>query len=276
MLTPSQATQYAYHFLEARAQSERLRPFPGKAKISIADAYLIARHIQAIRIAEGEVQLGRKIGFANNTLWEKYGKNEAIKGPIWTPVFNTTVRYLEVHHTLQSLQGAVQPRLGAEIIFKLATTPAPDASVEELADSLEWMAHGVEIVVSPFPNWRFDTTDAIAAFGLHGALLIGEPHQLASSTRHHLGSVLANTSVSLSCDGTLLSAGFGKNLLESPLHALWHLQQLLKSQPETTTLQAGEIVSTGTWNDPQAIAPGQTWSSAFSGAALAGLSMSFV
>jgi len=60
------------------------------------------------------------------------------------------------------------------------------------------------------------------------------------------------------------------------LHALWHLQQLLKSQPETTTLQAGEIVSTGTWSDPCPIAAGQTWSSAFSGATLAGLSVSFV
>ena len=276
MLTPSQVTQYADDFMTARAQSTRCRPFLKAAKVSKVDAYAIAGQIQARRLAAGEVQLGRKIGFANNTLWEKYGKNEPIQGPIWTPLFDSTVRYLEVQHTVQSLQGAVQPRLAPEIIFKLATTPAPDAGLDELADSLEWMAHGLEIVVCPFPNWRFNTVDAIAAFGLHGTLLIGEPHQLASSTRHQLASVLANTTVSLSCNDSLLSAGFGSNLLESPLHALWHLQQLLTSQPETTTLQAGEIVSTGTWTDPYPIASGQTWSSAFSGASLAGLSVSFV
>ena len=276
MLTPSQVSQYADYFIEARAHSRRLRVFPQMAKISMADAYAIALKIQALRLAAGEVQLGRKIGFANNTIWEKYGKNAPIQGPIWTPLFDSTVRYLDVQHTLQSLLGAVQPRLAPQIIFKLGSTPAVDATMDELADSLEWMAHGVEVVVCPFPNWQLNTVDAIAAFGMHGTLLIGEPHQLASSTRHQLGSVLANTTVSLSCDDTLVTAGFGSNLLESPLHALWHLQQLLKSQPETTTVQAGEIVSTGTWSDPCPIAAGQTWSSAFSGATLAGLSVSFV
>ncbi|PRC91582.1 2-keto-4-pentenoate hydratase [Solimicrobium silvestre] len=276
MLSPAQADQYATQFLEAREQAKQMRPFPANAKISVEDAYFIARQIQAQRLAAGEVQIGRKIAFANQTLLKKYGRNAPIQGLVWTPLFSSTVRYLEETHVVQSLTGAVQPRLAPEIIFKLGTTPAPDASLTELADCLEWMAHGMEIVVCPFPRWEFNTADAIAAFGFHGSLLIGEPHQLASTTRHNLGGILGNTAVSLSCDSTLLSAGFGSNLLESPLHALWHLQQLLKNQPESTTLQAGEIVCTGTWTDLPQIKAGQTWSSAFSGASLAGLSISFV
>ena len=54
------------------------------------------------------------------------------------------------------------------------------------------------------------------------------------------------------------------------------LQQLLKDQPDTPTLQAGEIISTGTWTDLTPVKSGQTWSSAFSGASLAGLSVSFI
>ena len=276
MLTPTQVTTYADQFLEARAKSTTLRPFPANAKISFADAYQIAREIQAKRIAAGEEQVGRKIGFANHALWNKYGRNAPIHELIWTPLFSSTIRFMDQTHGVQSLAGALQPRLTPELIFKIGQTPSPDATVEEIADCLEWMAHGFEIVVCPFPKWEFNIADAIAAFALHGAFLIGEPHQLASTSRHNLGSILANTSVSLSCDSTLLSAGFGSDFIESPLHAIWHLQQLLKDQPDTPTLQAGEIISTGTWTDLTPVKSGQTWSSAFSGASLAGLSVSFI
>jgi 2-keto-4-pentenoate hydratase len=276
MLTLAEANFYADQLLDARAQSAQCKPFPISAQIDLDDAYFIARQIQAKRIANGEQLIGRKIAFANHNLLNKYGKHAPIQGLIWSPLFSSTVRYLDQSFGVQSLAGAVQPRLAPEIIFKLHSTPSPDATLDELSDCLEWMGHGVEIVVCPFPNWEFDTADAIAAFAFHGALLIGEPHQLSSTSRHHLGSILGNTSISLSCDSTLLSAGFGSDLLESPLHALWHLQQLLKTQPGSTTLQAGEIISTGTWTDLPFIRAGQTWSTAFSGASLAGLSISFV
>ena len=276
MLTLNQATTYADQILEASANTIKRRPFPASAKISTEDAYLITRQIQSKRIANGEIQVGRKIGFANHTLWNKYGKTAPIQELIWTPLFSSTMRFMDNTHGIQSLSGALQPRLAPELIFKLAQTPGIDASVEEIADCLEWMAHGFEIVVCPFPRWEFNIADAIATFALHGAFLMGEPHQLASTTRHNLGSILANTSVSLSCDSTLLSAGFGSDFLESPIHAIWHLQQVLKNQPDTQTLQAGEIISTGTWTDLTPVKVGQTWSSAFSGASLAGLSVSFV
>ena len=275
MLTPTQADVYAEKLLAARAGATLCEPFPDSAAINLDDAYLIARRIQEKRIQEGERLIGRKIAFANHALLKKYGRIAPTQGMIWTPLFDSTVRFMDQNFGVQSLQGAVQPRLAPEIIFKIGSTPKPDATLDELSDCLEWMAHGLEIVVCPFPDWKFDTADAIAAFALHGALLIGEPHQLSSTARHHLGSILANTSVSLSCDSTLLSAGYGSDVTESPLHALWHLQQLLKDQPGSTTLQAGEIISTGTWTDLPFIQPGQTWSTAFSGATLAGLSIGF-
>lgn len=276
MLSPAQIDHYAAQLLAARGAGKSVRPFPANAKITEQDAYLIARRIEAKRIARGEVVVGRKIGFANQRILSKYGRNSPIKGLIWTPLFSNTVRYMENTYGIQSLRGAMQPRLAPEIIFKLRTTPTRNATVLDIANCLEWMAHGMEVVVCPFPNWEFNMEDAIAAFGLHGALLIGEPHQLASTTRHHLGNILKNTTLSLSCNDTLISAGFGSDLLESPLHAVWHLQQLLKHQPETTTLQAGEIISTGTWTDLPTICAGQTWISAFSGANLTGIAVSFV
>ncbi|MFZ6844073.1 2-keto-4-pentenoate hydratase [Undibacterium sp. RuTC16W] len=275
MLMSSQADRYARQFLEARASAQTLAPISSHSELSIADAYDISKSLDNIRIAEGETPVGRKLGFTNRTLWPKYGEKEAIHAPIWTTLFDTTVRYLDGAHVNQSLTGAVQPRVEPEVVFKLGRTPAIDASLDELADCLEWMAHGLEIVVSPYPDWKFEAADAIAALGLHGTLLIGEPRMLSSASRHHLGDMLANASVSLSCDGSLLGAGFGSNVLDSPLHAIWHLHQLLKTQPQFSPLRAGEIITTGTWTDAYPVSPGQTWFTAFSGITLAGLSVSF-
>lgn len=281
MLMSAQASRYAHQLLAARSASQKITPltFENPA-LSLKDGYEIAKTIMDVRIAQGEVPVGRKIGFTNRTIWPRYGVEHPIDKPIWGPMFNTTLRYAINNHGIQSLVGAVQPRIEPEIVFKLASAPGPDATIETIAECIEWMAHGFEIVVCPFPDWKFNAVDAVAAFGLHGSLIIGEPKVLSGGTRRNLAAVLANSSVSLSLiEGdsfTLRAAGFGSNVLDSPVHALWHLHQLLLSLPQFPPLAAGEIISTGTMTDAYPIEAGQTWTTAFSGVALPGLTISFV
>lgn len=276
MLMSTQANRYAHQLLNARARAQLIPPLSANAPLSIADGYDVVKSIIDIRTAQGETMIGRKIGFTNRKIWSKYGVEEPIHNPIWTPMFDTTVRFTEDNRGVQSLRGALQPRIGPELVFKLGETPAPDANMEELAECIEWMAHAFEIVVCPFPNWKFEMADSIAAFGLHGSLIVGEPKVLSSASRRNLGEVLANASLSLSCGDELRSAGFGSDVFGSPMHALWHLHRLLQTQPQFAPLSAGEIVTTGTWTDVCPIAPGQTWMSAFSGVSLPGMTVSFV
>ena len=281
MLLSAQSNRYAHQLLAARSNSQKIASLSSdNPALSLKDGYDIAKTILDVRIAQGEIPVGRKIGFTNRTIWPRYGVTHPIDRPIWGQMFDTTVRYTEDNHGLQSLDGAVQPRIEPEIVFKLAKAPAPDATIESIAECIEWMAHGFEIVVCPFPDWKFNAVDAIAAFGLHGSLIIGEPKMLSGATRRNLAAVLANASVSLSLiEGdsfTLRAAGFGSNVLDSPVHALWHLHQLLLSQPQFAPLSAGEIVSTGTLTDAYPIEPGHTWTTAFSGVSLPGLTVSFV
>jgi 2-keto-4-pentenoate hydratase len=280
MLLSAQAARHAHRLLAARADSALIAPLSAQEDLKIADAYDIAKNIMDIRIAQGETMVGRKIGFTNRAIWDRYGVKEPINRPIWAPVFDTTVRYATDNHGRQSLTGAQQPRLEPEIIFKLGETPRPNATVEQMAEAIEWMAHGFEIVVSPFPDWKFEAADAIAAFGLHGTLIIGEPKVLSPGSRRNIATVLGMASVSLSCaeeDSVVLrGAGFGSDVLDSPVHALWNLHQVLQAQPQFPPLGAGEIIATGTWTDAYPIAPGQTWISAFSGLPLEGLTVAFV
>jgi len=280
MLLSSQTNRYAHQLLEARNKGKSLPSLSSRAPLSVADAYEIAKTISDIRVAHGEIMVGRKIGFANTKYHARHGLVSHVSAPTWSPLFNTTVRYVDDNHGVQSLAGALQPRIQPEIVFKLATVPDPHASIHGLMDCIEWMAHGLEIVTCPYPDWQFEMPDAIAAFGLHGALLIGEPKSLSQASRHHLVQVLADSSVSLSRsegdDVTLCAAGFGSDVMGSPVFALKRLHRLLVSHPEFAQLAAGEIICTGAWAEAFPVLPGQTWMTAFSGVSLPGLTISFV
>lgn len=276
MLMSTQANRYAHQLLDSRASAETMPPLSSQSSLTIADSYDVAKCIMDIRIAQGEAMVGRKIGFANRRIWSKYGVEEPIRTPIWTPLFDSTIRYADDNRGIQSLHGALQPRLGPEVVFKLNQTPAPDASITELAECIEWMAHAFEIVICPFPDWKFELADSIAAFGMHGSLIVGEPKVLSAASRRNLGEVLAHASLSLSCGDELRSAGFGSDVLGSPLHAVWHLHEMLKAQLQFPPLHAGEIIATGTWTDVCPLTPGETWTSAFSGVSLPGMTISFV
>ena len=120
MLVASQASRIAHQLLDARAASQQL-PLPsGQTPLSIADAYDIARNILDIRIAQGEVMVGRKLGFTNRTLWPKYGEREPIHAPMWGPIFDTTVRYANDNSGVQSLTGAMQPRIEPEVVSNVS------------------------------------------------------------------------------------------------------------------------------------------------------------
>ncbi len=282
MLMTTQTIRYAHKLLDARTRGKPLAPLSASMPLSVADAYEIARIATDIRIAHGENPVGRKIGFANRKLHGMQGHAADAGAPSWSPLFDSTVRQVEGNHGVQSLAGALQPRLQPEIVFRLAAAPPPHADLDTLADCIEWMAHGIEIVVCPYQGHDFGIADAIAAFGLHGILLLGEPTSLPQAARHYLGSTLGAASVSLSRDDgdgegyVLCAAGFGCDVLGNPVFALKRLQCLLATQPQSPPLAAGEIVCTGAWAEAAPVRPGQTWITAFSGVSLPGLTISFV
>ena len=280
MLSTLLASRFAQELLEARAHAQLLPLLSSSNYMSEEDGYQITQKIMALRLARGERLIGRKIEFSNRKVWQCFGVDEALHGPIWTPLFASTVRQAHDNAGVQSLDGAVQPRIEPHIVFGLAATPHPDADLDALTDCIDWMAHAVEIAVCPFPDWKFNAADAIAAFGLHGTLIIGERRNLNKVARHNLASLLAAASVSLSCDAdesfTLRAAGFGMDVFGSPVHALLQLHRHLCAEPQFPALTAGEIVATGSWTNPFSVAAGQTWTTAFSGLDLPGISIMFV
>ena len=88
----------------------------------------------------------------------------------------------------------------------------------ELLDCIDWVALGYEIVQSIFPGWKFAASDTIAANALHGALLVGKRHAIASHKNAWLHE-LASFRVELYCGEKLRQTGGGALVLDSPLRA---------------------------------------------------------
>ena len=129
---------------------------------SVADAYRVADEIRRLRIARGEVPLGYKIGFTNRGIWARYG----VFGPIWGPVWSTTVERVDNAEASVSLAQFCEPRLEPEIMFGFARTPEAGQGLRALLDCIEWIAHGYEIVDTHFAGWRFAAADTVADFAL--------------------------------------------------------------------------------------------------------------
>jgi len=219
----------------------------------------------------GELPVGRKIGFTNRTIWPEYN----VYAPIWGYVYDRTVHDLAEITEMFSLKGLAEPRIEPEIVFKLAVAPAPGMDERTLLAGLDWFAHGFELVQSIFPGWQFTAPDTVAAFGLHGALLIGPRHSIGA----HAGDwprTLSTFEIDLKRDGTAVDHGIAANVLGGPVSALRHLIDLLARDETNPPLAAGEIVTTGTLTRALPVAPGQTWTTELSGLALDGIRVRFV
>jgi 2-keto-4-pentenoate hydratase len=259
--------------LTAAFTSQRpLPPFSGRiAGFDTAAGYALLRRRHQQRLAAGARRVGCKIGFTNRGIWPLYGVYE----PIWGAMYDQTVQHLPGGHGTLSLRGLFEPRIEPEIVLHLASAPQPGEGPAQLLQRVDRVAHGFEIVQSPFPGWKFGTGDAVAAGSLHGALALGPSVPTAQLAVDPLAA-LSSFTIRLSCDGDLRAQGVGANVLDGPLHALAHLVQVLLSGPADERLQAGDWVSTGTLTDAWPVQPGQEWRTVLEGIGLPDLALRFV
>ena len=271
-VTPPDVAAMATRLIDAYDRAATLAPISaGAPAFDVAQAYDVLAEIERRRVAQGWRAVGRKIGFTNRTIWARYG----VYQPMWAHVFAHTVHFAPTGSAALPLAAFVQPRIEPEVVFKLhAPPPATDDALAILA-CIEWIAPGFEIVQSHFPDWKFTAADCTAAFGLHGALVVGPPVALTAANRATVADALPAFSLQLRRGGELIDTGMGANVLGSPAQALAHLVRVLATQPRSPPLAAGEIVTTGTITDAWPVKPGQTWTSDYGTLGLAGLTLSF-
>lgn len=237
--------------------------------LDLPTAYKIAEAVRVKRMARDGVSVGRKIGFTNHLMWERY----EVKAPIWGHMYESTVREI-MDDAEVSLEGFPEPKIEPEIVFGIATAPSPGMAEEELLSCLEWVALGFELVSSIYAGWQFKAADAVAAYGVHFALRTGDRVPVKES--HDWIAPLADFQVDLFRDGGFVASGSGADVLGSPLSALRHLNDLLADPAFGPPLAVGEIVTTGTLTPAMTAGPGEEWRAEPRGIGLRPLSIRLV
>ena len=239
----------------------QIEPFSKRyTDFDLAVAYDVVALVRDRRKDRGENAVGRKIGFTNRSIWGALG----ISAPIWNYVFDRTVTHVPGNQASIGLHAMPEPRIEPELVLHLSSAPFPGMTTDELIQCLDWVAPGFEVVYSIYPNWSFTAADAAAAYGVHGALFIGEKLHLASA-RTGAASELSRFRLLLENDKGVSRQGHAENVLGGPLQALMFLVEEIGRFPVCEPLRAGELVTTGTLTEAMPARVGETWCVRFEG-----------
>lgn len=258
--------QIANKLHEAINSRQQIQPLSQtNISLSNSDAYAVSRRLCELRQWE---PYGRKIGFTNRRIWPIYGVDQ----PIWGSMSRSSIHYAGNGRSSVKFSDYCEPRIEPEIVVCFGSKPPQHANEEQIVNNIAWVAPGLEIVDSVYPDWKFTIPDAIAAGGLHGHLIIGEK----VSVTDDLIQQLFDQKVTLSCDSKVIEKGYGSNVLDGPISALKHLLDGISYEPSEIPLKAGEIVTTGTLTDAKPIRVGQTWSGDYTGIISSSLSVGII
>ena len=254
----------------ASQQIISVAPSARGAGFDLAAAYEVEAELARLRRASGRTTIGRKVGFANKALWRVLKLDTLV----WAHMYDDTVHYAEGGSASISLGRMCSPKIEPETVFKLKKAPGPDdREPATVLEAVEWLALGFELIDCVFADWKFQPADFVAAYGLHAALVVGEPRQVEPAFIPTLVEELPRFTVKLLKDGELIEEGSGRNSLRSPALCLGELASAILQQPTAEPLAGGELVSSGTLTNSYPIAPGETWKAVVDGLPLPDLTL---
>jgi 2-keto-4-pentenoate hydratase len=239
-------------------------PLSARPNFDMAAAYALEAEFVRLRQETGRTTVGLKVGYANKAMWRAL-KLETL---VWAHMYDDTVHYTDDNNARISLDRMVAPKIEPEIVFRMKTPLNGSTDPAAILETVEWLAPGFEIIDCPFPDWKFQPTDFVAAFGLHRALIVGKPLRVTPDLISSLAAQLPVFSLRLSKNGQVVEEGSGKNSLKSPALCLGELARGVYLSP-------GDLVSSGTLTTPTPIARGEEWTTEVAGLDLQSLTATF-
>ena len=227
--------------------------------IDLDTAYAVEGAIAQARRSSGHQTAGWKVGYANRATLRALSLDTLV----WAHVYDDTVRYADWNDAKLSIASMLSPKIEPAVVFKLAKTPASTDPVAVL-EATEWYALGFEIIDCVFPDWAFQPADFVAARGLHSALVIGEPVYVEPEDIAQLVTDMAAFTLRLLRNNAMVEEGAAQNAFESPVLCVAELGEALRRRGGET-LQAGDVISTGTLTTSLPIAAGEVWIASLSG-----------
>ncbi len=217
-------------------------------------AYAVQQGLVQSRLAGGVTVVGRKIGATSKAVQDQLGVDQ--------PDFGYLLSDMDVSDDDPiSMQTLVQPRVEAEVAFRLASDINPgtedEITLEFVRDAVEVALPALEIVDSRIENWDITFTDTVADNASSGLFVIGTDAQPLSQISP------VDVEMSLTINGEVRSSGNGAACLGDPLEALrWLAVQAYRFGDP---LRAGHLILSGALGPFVPFAPGDRVVASISG-----------
>lgn len=197
-------------------------------------AYEVQRGLIDARLAAGDQVVGRKIGATSEAVQNQLGVDQPDFGYLFDVMDVSTHRPI-------SMRTLVQPRVEAEVAFRLAQDIAPateeEITVDLVRDAVESALPALEIVDSRIANWDITFTDTVADNASSGLFVIGSDAKSLADLEPR------DVSMELRINGEVRSSGTGAACLGDPLEALrWLAVQAWRFGDP---LRAGHLILSG-------------------------------
>lgn len=217
-------------------QGLKLAEIPSSIRpATVDDAYRSqATLVQQLLEAENGRAIGYKIACTNALAQRQLSVTEPFYGRLISPLtFDSPARLAANRFSMRVIE--------AEFAFRLGKDLAPRATprtVEEIADAVDGVLPGIEIVDSRYASWTtVGVISLIVDNACHGAWVKGPLMKDWRSVD------LAAQAVRLMVNGATTAEGNGAAVLGHPLNALGWLVEALNSRG--IALEAGQYVTTG-------------------------------
>ncbi|UZW57809.1 fumarylacetoacetate hydrolase family protein [Sphingobium sp. JS3065] len=228
----SLSRQFADELFRALRACRTVAPLRDRASLTIDDAYNISLGILALREAEGERVVGKKIGVTSKAVQDMLGVDRPDFG------FLTDRMQVAPDAPVQIAGNLIAPRAEAEIAFILKSDLiGPGVTDDDVLDATEAVCACFEIVDSRIENWNIQIIDTVADNASCGVFVLGDQRIDPRSLD------LPSLRCEVFKNGVLISEGFGSAVQGSPLTAVAWLANTLGAYG--VPLKAGEIILSG-------------------------------
>lgn len=219
--------------------------------LSLDLAHAVCESNIARREASGERIAGFKVGFTNIAVRDRMGLPDSTYGYLMESMILGSGGEIDMAEM-------IAPKIETEICVRLAKDLAgPDVTAAEVRQASDAVRASFEICDARIIDWKCPYPDFFADNGFSARIVLGESDWLP------LDEVdLLEETVVLARDGEAIAEGRGEMALGGPLNAVAWLANKLAERGRS--LQAGQLVMTGTLTAITPIEPGSTYLGTFS------------
>ncbi|MES3516742.1 MAG: fumarylacetoacetate hydrolase family protein [Natronomonas sp.] len=232
---------------DAYANAESIDPATLPSNATTEDAYAVQDAFIENRTADEGPVVGYKLGFTNETVQSDVG----VDSPIYGRILKDTIHWNREF----DVDSLIEPQIEPEIAFVLEEDLDQSANRLDVMAATRHMIPVIEVVDSRISDWDLTVPGAVTDNALAARLLPGD------RTATEIAD-LPLESVEVSINGEQRASGVGAAVLGHPADAVAWLADTLSDRGDS--LQAGDIVTTGSLTEPVPVTAGDTIVARFS------------